>query len=184
MEEKLKKQTAIKFLETVKQGVSDLFISDSTINTLYSSLDELNKINNRKLIITPGTCGIINSKQSYLAIVPQSYSEKYSYEDGIGSYPWLWFNFSKSVSDETKFNVQIIKDGIVCTFSDEVSKLGTLSSDNKVVTISSKSYFSFEIIKDLNISRENIFGNYEIVITNEEGEDKQIFEIFYSKKGY
>ena len=49
MEEKLKKQTAIKFLETVKQGVSDLFISDSTINTLYSSLDELNKINNRKL---------------------------------------------------------------------------------------------------------------------------------------
>ena len=51
MEEKLKKQTAIKFLETVKQGVSDLFISDSTINTLYSSLDELNKINNRKLTI-------------------------------------------------------------------------------------------------------------------------------------
>ena len=39
--------------------------------------------------------------------------------------------FSKNVSDETKFNVQIIKDGIVCTFSDEVSKLGTLSSDNK-----------------------------------------------------
>lgn len=36
MEEKLKKQTAIKFLETVKQGVSDLFISDSTIFKLLN----------------------------------------------------------------------------------------------------------------------------------------------------
>ena len=68
-------------------------------------MKELQTIAERKLIITPGMCGIVQTKEQYMNIIAKSYQENYTYEDGIGSYPWLWFNFQKQPSDETKMKI-------------------------------------------------------------------------------
>lgn len=179
MKEKIKQETAIKFIQTIKQGVSDLMVFDSVVDSIYSSIEEINKIMNRKFIVTPGIGGIVNTKESYEFIIPESYKEQYSYEEGINSYPWLWFNFTTNAKGSYK--VQVAKDGVLCTFNDSVSSIGTLSEDKKTITISASKYLGFEIIKDLNV-KENLYGSYELIFTDEEGNDKQIYEIFYSKK--
>lgn len=179
MKEKIKQETAIKFIQTIKQGVSDLVVSDSVIDSVYSSMEELNKVMNRKFIVTPGICGIVFTKQSYETILPKSYREKYTYEEGINSYPWLWFNFTINI--EGSYKVQVAKDGVLCTFNDSISSIGTLSEDKKTITTSASKYLGFEIVKDLNV-KENLYGNYELIFTDEEGNDKQIYEIVYSKK--
>ena len=175
----IKQAAADKFFGAVKSGVSDLFVSEASIDSLVSSMKELQTIAERKLIITPGMCGIVQTKEQYMNIVAKSYQENYTYEDGIGSYPWLWFNFQKQPSDETKMKIQIEKDGVICTFGDGVSKIGTLSEDKKTVTVTAKNYIFFEVVKELNIPFNQVKGNYFIIFTDEEGNDKQIFQITY-----
>lgn len=75
--------------------------------------------------------------------------------------------------------VQVEKDGVLCTFGDNVANIGTLSEDKKTVTVTSKNYISFEIVKDLNIPSNQAKGNYIIIFTDEEGNDKQMFQIMY-----
>ena len=175
----IKQAAADKFFGAVKSGVSDLMVSESSIDTLVTAMSELQVIAGRKLIITPGVCGIVQTKEQYENIVPKSYRDNYTYEEGKGSYPWLWFNFQKQPYDETKIKVQVEKDGVLCTFGDNVANIGTLSEDKKTVTVTSKNYISFEIVKDLNIPSNQAKGNYIIIFTDEEGNDKQMFQIMY-----
>ena len=177
MEELIKKQTVEKFLSNIKSGVCDISISNSVVDSLVSSFSELQNIANREMIINATTGGIINDKSSYLNIIPLSYQEKYSYEEGLGSYPWLWLNFTKTPED-AKIQVQIEKDGVLCEFGDSVSKIGTISEDKKTLSTEAKNYIGLELVKDLGLTG-NLFGTYHIIFRNENGDDEQIFEVVF-----
>lgn len=157
---------AEKFTDLLRVNISSISVSEGTANILADSMKEMSDISAKnKLKITPGEYGIVETKEEYEKIVPSSYRDTYTYEQRMGSYPWLWLNLTKNVEDR-EFYVQVKKDGWLCKFTGTSKGLGELLEGDTVIKSKAKNYISWEIVKDLGISKSNISGKYEIILTD------------------
>lgn len=180
------KADAVKaFLGSIREANAAIEVNNNVINPFFANFSNLKTIAERKLIITPFDSDVIFYKKQYEEIIPPSYRKDYTFEAGKGSYPWLWFNFKKNLAD-AKLKVSVLKDGNICTFAKSVAHEGTstLSENDTVLTYEAKvdGYISWELVKDLQLNRDSLMGTYTIVITAEDGSDKQMFEIPYTNK--
>lgn len=102
-------------------------------------------------VIQALTLGVAFDEATYNSVVPSSYVEKYPYEESKGSLPWLVSQFRKSGEDESEIGVQVFANETQLEFRGNSASLGTLSEDKKTLTVKSKNYIMFEIIKDFGI---------------------------------
>lgn len=93
--EKNKADAVKNFIGSVKEASASIEVNDKIVNFVSNSFNKMKKISERKLEFFALDSDIIFYKKQYQIIIPKSYQEKYSFEDGNGSYPWLWFNFKK-----------------------------------------------------------------------------------------
>lgn len=179
------KADAVKiFIGSVKEASASIEVNDKIVNFVSNSFNKMKKISERKLEFFALDSDIIFYKKQYQIIIPKSYQEKYSFEDGNGSYPWLWFNFKKSISD-AKFRVSILKDGKPCVFVKSVAHEGISSFVNDTTLLYEgkvNEYISFELVKDLQLNRDLLLGIYTIVLSDENGNEEQLFDLYYTNK--
>lgn len=158
-------------------------LKDEFLQEVLGSIKQLGTVLNRQVIVTVSSMGVVKTKEDWDRLIPESYKEEYDYEDGAGSYLWLWTNYTKNKN--AKMKISVFKDGKICTLNPEtVSAIGTLEGENTIVLLTKEDAvkLGFEIVKDLSISPNEISGTYQVVFTAEDGSDKQIFEVTYTDK--
>lgn len=118
----------------------------------------------KKFVEVLANSGIIYDKNTYNSILPESYLSTYPFqEEYVNGFPWIWLNINNP--EGNSFDLQIRKDGLFVEFSESSESIGTISDDEKTITLTVKNYFGFEIQKDLNITLDELNGLWEILIT-------------------
>lgn len=168
--EKIKKEAIKKLLNGIKEGNSAIEPSNYAIEEIFTGIKNFDKILSRKFNFLCYNLEIITDRVAYNRLIPSSYKEKNPYR----GQKYLLFSFKKDVED-AKFKISIIKDGQICTYKNIDEAVGTVvDEDKKILESNQRSYLIFDIYRNLQII--NAKGFYQIIITDEEGNSKQIFE--------
>lgn len=149
------------------QIVTQMSQDETILQEHTNSIENLQQSIGKKKINVLANSGIIYDEATYNAILPQSYIEQYPFKaEYANGFPWLWLNINNPEGNE--FDLQIRKDGMFLNFGGSSETVGTISEDNKTITLTTKDYIGFEVQKDLEVILTELNGLYEVLITIDE----------------
>ena len=156
---------SITFSYTVQKKIWTIVITltDSTFAVTSVTSEDI-AVGTKKVVTVLANSGIIYNETTYNSILPESYLEEYPFqEEYTNGFPWIWLNINNP--EGNSFDLQIRKDGLFVEFAGSSESIGTVSDDNKTITLTAKNYFGFEIQKDLNVTLDELNGLWEVLIT-------------------
>lgn len=143
---------------------------DDNFNAIEAALNEVEAGAQLKnpIQMDPNS-GIINSKEDYNAILPESYLTQYLWQEEFAEgLPWLWMNFKALVPEGTEICIK--HNNKFCEFTNIPETIGTVSGDKKILTLKKlNEYLGFECQKDLGVQKADVAGIYQVYALDSNG---------------